>query len=167
MSHSERHKFVRKYSSGASKRKVSTDKWKRQEAERRKMNASHQFFSPQVEDIVILPQLNELQIENFDIPTDSVNVNAVAHVDGYDYFELSFKNFLPDSFECFSLTDKLMFFALLLRKQLLAATNIPCNISLPVALHCKHSDITSSFSSLSSFKRTSWTNIERELEVRK
>ena len=49
------------------------------------------FFSPQIEDIVILSQLNELQIDNIENPTDSViefapvDVNAVAHVDGFGY----------------------------------------------------------------------------------
>ena len=57
----------------------------------RKINASHQFFSPQIEDIVILPQLNELQFDNIENPTDSViefapvDMNAVAHVDGFGY----------------------------------------------------------------------------------
>ena len=91
MSHSDRHKFVREYCCGASKRKACKNKSKIQEAEQKKNTCITSIFSPQIEDILILPQLNELQIDNIENPTDSViefapvDVNAVSHVDGFGY----------------------------------------------------------------------------------
>ena len=83
--HSDRHKFVRKYSSGASKRKAAREKSIRQEAEQKKNKCITSIFSSQKKDLLILPPLNDLSIDDIANPADFVGVIGVAPLDGFGY----------------------------------------------------------------------------------
>ena len=80
---SDRHKFVRKCSSGASKWKAVKSKLKQQEAKRSEIKRVTSFSSPQRENFLILSQENDL----LDHPANIDDVAKVVDVIGVTPFD--------------------------------------------------------------------------------